>query len=52
MPWWAWLLVDIAIVLAAFAVVVRAGWQFWRRIRTFLAGMSAILAEVPRLPRR
>ncbi len=52
MPWWAWLLVDIAIVLAAVGVVARAGWQFWRRIRAFLTGMSALLADVPQLPRR
>ncbi|MGH3745399.1 MAG: hypothetical protein ACRDTP_11115 [Mycobacteriales bacterium] len=50
MPWWAWLLVDIVIVLAAVAVVVRSGWRFWRRARTFLTQMSALLDEVPRLP--
>lgn len=52
MPWWAWLLVDIAIVLAAVAVVVRTGWRFWRRIRVFLTSMSTLLDEVPRLPHR
>lgn len=52
MPWWVWLLVDLVIVLVALAVVVRSGWRFWRRIRAFLSAMSALLDEVPQLPRR
>lgn len=52
MPWWAWLLVDLAIVFGALAAVVRAGWWFWRRIRTFLRAMAAVRSEVPALPHR
>jgi hypothetical protein len=51
MPWWAWLLVDIVIVLVAIAVVARAYWRGYRTIRTFFSQMSAILTEVPRIRR-
>ncbi|HEY5335486.1 MAG TPA: hypothetical protein VIJ71_05630 [Mycobacteriales bacterium] len=52
MPSWAWLIVDLVIVLVAVAVVVRTGWRFWRRTRAFLSAMSALLDEVPPLPHR
>ena len=52
MPWWAWLLVDLVIFFGALAVVVRAGWRFWRRIRAFLSSTAAVWGEVPSLPHR
>ena len=51
MPWWAWLLVDVAIVLGAITVVVRAYWQGWKALRAFLGEVAAILHEVPRISR-
>jgi len=47
MPWWAWLLVDVVIVLAAIAAVARAYWRGWKTVRAFFRDMAAIMATVP-----
>ena len=51
MPWWAWLLVDVAIVLGAVLTVARAYWRGWQTVRAFVSRMGAVLREVPRVGR-
>ncbi len=51
MPWWAWLLLDVVIVLAAIGLVAREYWRGYKTVRAFFSQMSAILADVPRIRR-
>lgn len=49
MPWWAWLLVDLFLVLAALSVVVIVGFGFYRRGRAFLRMIGDL--DIPKVER-
>jgi hypothetical protein len=49
MPWWAWLLVDLFVVVVAAGITGWVGWRTWKVLRLTMRRIAAL--DIPKVER-